>query len=225
VGPEEKARVAAYAGAMKRSLEERYLTVISPFREEDLRELEEPAPGTPGVGLDAHPVPPDSGAIERIARFEFDRWLPGYILEKSDKLTMAHGLELRAPLLDHELVETAFRIPTGWKIRGGVPKYILRKAVARHLPRIELAPGKHPYYTPIDRWLPKLRPLYESHLLGPEFRRRGYSTDYVKRLLDRHRSSPLIASRQLWCLLLVEMWHRTFIDPERIGTGGPRAGV
>ncbi|MEM3086822.1 MAG: asparagine synthase (glutamine-hydrolyzing) [Halobacteria archaeon] len=216
VGPEEKARVVAYAGSMRRPLEERYLTVISPFRESDLRELRGPGPG--GVGFGDPTAPPGSGAVERIARYEFDKWLPGYILEKSDKLTMAHGLELRAPLLDHHLVETAFRIPTHRKSRGRVPKYILRKAVARHLPRVELAPGKHPYYTPIDRWFPRLRPLYEEHLLSPEFRRRGYSTDYVKRLLDRHRSSPLIASRQLWCLLLVEMWHRAFIDPERVGT-------
>ncbi len=211
VGPEEKARVAAYAGAMKRPLEERYLTVISPFRSDELRELRGGRDGSP-VGLGE----PQAGAVESVARFEFDKWLPGYILEKSDKLTMAHGLELRAPLLDHRLAETAFRIPTGLKIRGGVPKYILRRAVERYLPRIGLAPGKHPYYTPIDRWFPDLKGLYEEHLLGPEFRRRGFSADYVRGLLERHKSSPLIASRQLWCLLVVEMWHRRFIDPEEV---------
>ncbi len=214
VGPEEKARVAAYAGAMKRPLEERYLTVISPFRDRDLVQLR--GSGGAPVGLESGSAPPQAGAMERVARFEFDRWLPGYILEKSDKLTMAHGLELRAPLLDHHLVETAFRIPAGLKIRSGVPKYILRRAVERYLPHIDLAPGKHPYYTPIDRWFPDLRGLYEKYLLGPEFRRRGFSTDYVRGLLDRHRSSPLIASRQLWCLLVVEMWHRLFIDPEKV---------
>lgn len=213
VGPEEKARVAAYAGSMGRPLEERYLTIISPFRGEDLRELR--GGGDPvSVGLDGHPAPDGAASMERVARFEFARWLPGYILEKSDKMTMAHGLELRAPLLDHPLVETAFRIPAEWKVRNGVPKYILRKAVARYLPGIELGRGKHPYYTPIDRWFPRLKGLYEEYLLGREFRSRGFRADYVKRLLERHRSSPLIASRQLWCLLMVEMWFRTFIDPE-----------
>lgn len=214
VGPEEKARVAAYAGAMKGPLEERYLTVISPFSDAELQESGGSTGGS--VGLATHPGPAGPGAVERIARFEFDRWLPGYILEKSDKLTMAHGLELRAPLLDHHLVETAFRIPMGWKIRGGVPKYILRKAVDRYLPSIQLAPGKHPYYTPIDRWFSALKGLYEEYLLGPDFRRRGFSADYVRGLLDRHRSSPLIASRQLWSLLVLEMWHRRFIDPEEV---------
>jgi asparagine synthase (glutamine-hydrolysing) len=139
-------------------------------------------------------------------------WLPDALLLKSDRMTMAHALELRVPFLDHELVEFCARLPVDLKIRHGVNKYLL-KIVAKHLlpPQI-LHRSKQGFPIPIKSWFRgELREFVRDKLLAPNgpclsfFPRRE-----VVRVLDAH--SYRDCSDQLYALLAFDEWHRHFIQ-------------
>jgi asparagine synthase (glutamine-hydrolysing) len=127
---------------------------------------------------------------------------------------MAHSLEVRSPLLDHVLMETAARLPLGANLRRGQSKLVLREAVRDWLPASILERPKMGFRVPVDEWLRgELRELPNDVLLDPRSTSRGlFRTAEVERLIADHRDRRADNGLRLWALVQLELWFRTYVD-------------
>ena len=141
-------------------------------------------------------------------------YLPDDLLVKVDIASMAHALEARSPFLDHEFMEFAATIPFPLKIQGRVKKYILKRALTGILPDEILHRPKMGFGVPIDHWLRhELKDMAFDTLLSSRAISRGYfRVGTVRRLLDEHLRKRTSWHYLLWTLLMLELWHRTYID-------------
>ncbi len=141
-------------------------------------------------------------------------YLPDDLLVKVDIASMAHALEARSPFLDHEFMEFAATIPFDLKVRGRTKKYILKRALAGLLPPQILHRPKMGFGVPIDHWLRhELRDMAYDTLLSRQAVGRGYfHPDVVRRMLDEHALGKAAWHYLLWTLLMLELWHRIYID-------------
>jgi asparagine synthase (glutamine-hydrolysing) len=162
----------------------------------------------------------EAGSLDPLdARLEVDvrTYLPDALLVKVDIASMAHGLESRSPLLDHRLMEFAARLPVSFKRRGSTSKYILKKAVRDLVPKAIVERPKKGFSVPLEHWFRhELRELAYDVLLDARARARGYFRPAaVRRLLDEHVAAVRRWDEQLWNLLMLELWHRMFVDRRR----------
>jgi asparagine synthase (glutamine-hydrolysing) len=129
-------------------------------------------------------------------------------------MTMAHGLELRSPFLDHRLVEFMAMIPSQWKIRDHELKYILRQAAKRYLPPAIANRPKQGFMFPVAYWFrDRLYPLLKSLLPnGRLVQERLLRPQTVLRLLEEHRSNRIDHHVRLWMLLNLEIWYQMYVD-------------
>ncbi|MEW6715475.1 MAG: asparagine synthase-related protein, partial [Nitrospirota bacterium] len=141
-------------------------------------------------------------------------YLPDDLLVKVDVATMANSLEARSPFLDHEFMEFAARIPSELKLRRGNTKYILKEALKEVLPDEILYRQKMGFGVPIDHWFRnELKEMAYDVLLGKGGTERGYfNKAFIKRMLDEHVSGRWNWQYHIWNLLMLELWHREFID-------------
>lgn len=140
------------------------------------------------------------------------------ILMKVDKMSMAHGLEVRAPLLDHKLIEYCVGVPAAYKNDGTNTKRILKDLVGGILPKQLVARRKQGFSTPLAQWLQKdLLPLVEHYLLAQGPRSGLFDPRMVKQLwmsFKAQQQYPRIyvnSSRLIWALLSFEIWHSLYI--------------
>jgi asparagine synthase (glutamine-hydrolysing) len=151
---------------------------------------------------------------------DLHHYLPLDILTKVDRMTMAHSLEARPPLLDHKLVEFAATIPPHLRLRGDTTKYLFKQAMRGLLPDHIIDRPKHGFAVPLARWFRgELSEFARDTLLSQTCRERGvFDVRHVERLLDlneRGRDLDL----QLWTILSFEMWCRRFMDVDRTPEG------
>jgi asparagine synthase (glutamine-hydrolysing) len=141
-------------------------------------------------------------------------WLPDDLLIKADKMTMASSVELRVPFLDHRVVELGGRIPPRLRIKGWETKHILKKAMEPYLPHEILHRGKMGFPTPLAHMFQGAMRDYVGGVLDSERTLdRGYfRPDVVRRLVAEHAAGRQDHHRVLWQLLVLEEWHRKFID-------------
>jgi asparagine synthase (glutamine-hydrolysing) len=130
------------------------------------------------------------------------------ILVKLDRMTMAHSLEGREPLLDSELAEFIARVPGEYKLRGVRGKYLFRKVLERKLPPSILRRGKQGFSIPLGNWLRgPLKSAAEDHLLSaPADFQAMFNREYVEKLLQSHQSKQADLSRQIWNLMAIASW-------------------
>jgi asparagine synthase (glutamine-hydrolysing) len=132
-------------------------------------------------------------------------------LFKVDKMSMAHGLEVRVPLLDHEFVEACATIPGDRKLRGFTTKAVLRTAMRGRLPERILGRGKQGYSFPIKNWLRReLRDFMIDTLDASALVQDLFHVRYVHQLIDEHERFAANHSHVLWALLNLAVWHRLF---------------
>jgi asparagine synthase (glutamine-hydrolysing) len=145
--------------------------------------------------------------------------LPNFVTRLLDSLSMAHGLEVRVPFLDHELVELCARIPPGQKLRGLREKYVLRRALERDLPPEILWRKKRGLAAPFSQWMREL-PEFAADLLSPEqLRTRGYfEPQVVATLVEKHRCQSANHAKSLLGVLAVQLWDDLFM---RAPSGAP----
>jgi asparagine synthase (glutamine-hydrolysing) len=134
--------------------------------------------------------------------------LPDHYLVKVDRVSMACGLEVRPPLLDHELLELAARIPATWKVRQGKTKWLLRQVARLHLPEPLLDRPKQGFEIPVDAWLRgPLRPMFEDAVLQPGSRVSGLvDQGLADQLYREHSAGTGRNGRILWSLLVLARW-------------------
>jgi asparagine synthase (glutamine-hydrolysing) len=130
------------------------------------------------------------------------------ILVKVDRASMACSLEVRAPFLDHELVEFVMGLPSEWKLKGFTSKYILKKALANWLPGEVIKRPKKGFGVPIAKWVKgPLKQLFEDLLSYDRIKQEGFlNPSYVTTLLQDHLINKKDNRKQLWTLLVWELW-------------------
>jgi asparagine synthase (glutamine-hydrolysing) len=155
-----------------------------------------------------------AGTVDQFMRADISVYLPDCLLVKVDIASMAHGLEARSPLLDHEVMEFAASLPIELKLRDGEKKYLFKKALAPLLPPEILTRRKMGFGVPIEHWFRgALRDLTRDVLLGAAATSRGYfRRDVVERWIDEHERGTRSWHDHLWTLLMLELWHQRFID-------------
>ena len=127
---------------------------------------------------------------------------------------MAASLEVRAPLLDHELIEFVTAMPASLKLKGLETKYIFKKAMEGIIPDEILHREKQGFGVPIAEWInEKLKDRIHSDLRDPKSIQRGYfDPGYIRMILDEHSRGRRDHSHSVWTLWMLELWHRRFID-------------
>ncbi len=152
--------------------------------------------------------------LSRMSALDVQSWLPDDLLVKADKMTMACSLELRVPFLDHRLVELGAAIPPHLKIRGWTTKYVLKRAMEPYLPKEILYRPKMGFPTPLAHMFQgPLRDSVAATLTGDRCLERGYfRPEVVRRLVAEHGAGRADHHRVLFQLLVLEEWHRAFVD-------------
>jgi asparagine synthase (glutamine-hydrolysing) len=156
---------------------------------------------------------------DRFVFIDLRRYLPDDVLFKVDRMSMAHSLEVRVPLLDHLLLEWVLSLPFDMRFRHGRGKYLLRKLAARYLPAEVLIPRKQGFTIPIGRWLRgELHDRVDALFHSPSFERRGIIHPQAARdLLAMHGSRRYELGHRIWQIVLLEMWARIWLDQRGLG--------
>ncbi len=155
----------------------------------------------------------DGSWLSAIQDFDLNCYLPLDILTKVDRMSMAHSIETRAPLLDHKLVEFAATIPPDLKVRGGSTKILLKRAMKGLLPDEIIDRPKRGFAIPLGHWFRAgLGNFVRDLLLSNKSRSRGiFNPEYIEDLLEFHdRGKDL--DLHIWTLISFELWCRAFLD-------------
>jgi asparagine synthase (glutamine-hydrolysing) len=201
---------------------ERHLRVMTIAEESAYRPLLSPELRSrlnghdPLAALRAHGAGFDSSDLRSLLHLDLTTYMTDDVLAKVDRMSMAHALEVRVPLLDHRLVEFAAGLPFDYKLRRGVSKAILKHAVRDLLPASILARGKQGFAVPLKHWFGGQFDQLIGEVLSPDsIRKRGmFDPEAVARLVARATAQvpDVRAGRLMWALLVFEFWARTFLD-------------
>jgi asparagine synthase (glutamine-hydrolysing) len=152
--------------------------------------------------------------LDQLLYIDSKTYLPGDILTKVDRMSMATSLEVRVPLLDHKLIEFVTKVPASLKLAGSETKQLLKRVAKDLIPAEILHRSKQGFGVPLEEWINRqLRDRIRETLREPLTRQRGYvKSDYVDLILDEHHKGRRDHSQPLWSLLILELWHRRYID-------------
>jgi asparagine synthase (glutamine-hydrolysing) len=210
-------RLSRIAERLSQSFPDDYLSGVGLARRQELVRILD----LPGVDLDpyAHVRAPYLDArggdeLDALLWGDINTYLLEDVLVKVDRMTMANSLEARSPLLDHQLLEFAARLPADLKLRGGQGKWLL-KAVARQLlPPEFINKPKQGFAIPLSQWMRgPLLPMLRDVLHARAFRERGvFHVAAVRQCLDEHVSGARDHGELLWMVLNHELWSRRFVD-------------
>ena len=153
--------------------------------------------------------------LQKIPYMELKLRLPEHLLMRVDKLTMAHAIEARVPFLDHDVVTFASRLPSRYKLKDGVGKYVLKRAAEPYLPREIVYRSKRGFGAPMEEWFregdfgPRCLAAFERSAI----RKEGFfDNDYFRGLLRRQMENGGGYSFHLWTVLNAVLWHESWIE-------------
>ncbi|MPZ17078.1 MAG: asparagine synthase (glutamine-hydrolyzing) [Luteitalea sp.] len=166
----------------------------------------------------------DLDPVDAAMAVDVAAYLPFDLLVKVDITSMANSLEARSPLLDHEVMELAARLPVAFKLRGRVSKYLLRRAFADVLPPENMARGKMGFGVPVGQWLrgPLQGLLADTLIAEPTLLRDCFNTAAVQQLVTAHLEGRADHGFRLWNLLMLELWHREMVSRTTLPTDNVR---
>ncbi len=153
---------------------------------------------------------PKADSLSRIQYVDLKTYLPGDILTKVDRASMAHSLEVRVPILDHKFVEWISGVKPEFKVKGNEGKYVFKKALEPMVPESILYRPKMGFSVPLAEWFRgPLKQRLRDALLGPVLADTGmFDMEYIKWLVDQHQSGMRDFSTLLWSLLMFEAFCR-----------------
>ena len=155
----------------------------------------------------------DYDMLNKLLLLDVHTILPDSYLVKVDRMTMAHGIEARVPLIDYKLVEFAFTVPPELKLHGKNEKYLFKKAMKDVLPERTVARKKQGFGVPTDQWAEELKDVFEPLLLSKSLENRGYfNKEFIQRTTGYLHDIDPYQTRVAWNLATLEIWHRIFID-------------
>ncbi len=216
------AAIRTHARRVQMDPGERYVAQFGYFTRAQLAELCTPALQAAGANraeevfaaIDAASSAPAGDWLDRLLEIDTHTYLVDDIFTKVDIASMQSSLEVRCPLIDHELIELAATMPPEAKLHGVRGKHVLRLALTGLLPHKTLYRTKRGFGIPQARWLrQELRPMLRDLLTSSRVYERGHlQRPYVERLLDEHDAGTVNHGRRLWNLLCLELWHRTYLE-------------
>lgn len=204
------------------SKNELYLTFVAAFTEKEKKEicsggLKKQFNKIESISNKTYPFFNDRyDFLSQMQYFDVKTLLPDDYLMKVDKMTMAHGLEARVPMLDVDLVEFMFTLKPELKIKGMNTRYIYRKVISDLLPQEIIRRKKHGFNIPTNKWLDgelkeiALQVLNEKNLAKSNY----FNVSYVAKILRNYRKSERYYSRQFWSLFTFDVWHKIYIENE-----------
>lgn len=153
----------------------------------------------------------DLPELEKKQYLDFHLWLPGDILLKADKMSMASSIELRVPYLDRYVVEEAAQIPVEYKINDIDTKYVFRKAASTKIPDEWAFRTKKGFPTPIREWI-KMDKYYKQirEAFSSDVAEEYFDTEKLRRLLDDHVAGKAMNQRKVWTAYTFLTWHKVF---------------
>src|SRR5258705_173995 len=156
----------------------------------------------------------DLDPLSRLLYVDLKTWLANDMLVKVDRMSMANGLEIRSPLLDQRVIEFAATVPSGLKYRGRTSKYLLKRYLETRVPRSVIYRPKQGFEIPLAGWLRgELRGMADDLLFSPRSLARGYvQADHLRQLWERHQRGIRNHAPEIWSLIMLELWSRTFMD-------------
>jgi asparagine synthase (glutamine-hydrolysing) len=171
--------------------------------------------------------------LSQIQYLDTKTYLPGDVLTKVDRMSMAHSLEAREPLLDHVLVEYVAKLPPEMKFRNGVSKYLLKQLAAKLLPHDIIHRKKQGFGVPLEYWFKGgLRTYVHDVLFDSRTRGRGiFQPTAVRNLVRRYEQGEGELASVIWMLVVLETWFRLYLDgvggvsPEACSAFGRMAGM
>jgi asparagine synthase (glutamine-hydrolysing) len=154
--------------------------------------------------------------VDRMLYTDLMTRMPDHLLSLVDRMSMAHSLENRSPLVDHKVVEFAARIPGAMKLKGRNLKYILKKVAARYLPRDVITRPKQGFSFPVGTWMRgQLKPLMDNLFRQSRFvEQKIFDGGEIQRMWNAHVSGKADHNYRLWILLNLELWHRMYFEGE-----------
>lgn len=194
---------------------QRYIHSISMFPGQALEAILDDGEAASRVDI-ATQADSELDVLSRLQDLDLKTYLPGDILTKVDRMSMANSLEARVPLLDHPLVEFACSLPPDLRIRGGTTKYLLKQALEGHVPAEVLTRAKQGFAVPLESWFSGSIPGFfrdeladTSHLAGV-----GISRPEIGRLLDRFEATRRRDyCERLWALVVLNRAVRRLLGP------------
>ena len=146
--------------------------------------------------------------LDRTLYVDQTEYLPGDLLVKADRATMAHSLEGRSPFLDHRLIEWASRLPERYKLRGGTHKYLLKRAFREHLPDSIVNRGKQGFGIPLGAWFRgPLADWSRTVLLDTGAQcHQWFQPAELHRIVTEHAAGTTDHGKRLWTLMMLELW-------------------
>ena len=204
-----------------KSVEERFIGNAHIFTNEERRALLKKPTGALSTEELLGPAYAKAAGLkdaEKMQYIDLLYWLQGDILQKADKMSMAHSLELRVPFLDREVFRAVKHLPEKEKIRCGQTKYLFRKTAEKYLPRSNTKKKKLGFPVPIrlwlreEEWYNEVKTKFLSETAGRYFHR-----EKLLKLLDAHKNMAEDNSRKIWTVYAFLVWHQIFIENRKEG--------
>ena len=150
----------------------------------------------------------------QMMRFDSETYLPEDVLTKVDRMSMAHSIESRVPLLDNDVIAFAAALPAALKIKNGRRKHVLKEVAAALVPRAILDRRKQGFGVPLGTWFRgNLRELFADTLLSPSSLQRGYfQPAFIRRIVGEHLAGTRDHTLQLWQLVVFEKWQQQYVN-------------
>jgi asparagine synthase (glutamine-hydrolysing) len=160
--------------------------------------------------------------VDRMLYTDLMTRMPDHLLVTVDRMSMAHSLETRSPLIDHKVVEYAASIPGDLKLKGNQLKYLLRKVAARYLPSELITRKKQGFGFPLGIWMrTELRQFMQDLFAESRMIELGiFDAGYVRRLIDEHLSGRRDHNYRLWLLISIEVWYRMSFEGRSVAAMG-----
>jgi asparagine synthase (glutamine-hydrolysing) len=159
-----------------------------------------------------------SSVVDKMIYTDLMTRMPDHLLTIGDRMTMAHSLESRAPLIDYKVVEFAASIPANLKLKGNRIKYMLRKVASRYLPEQVVKLEKQGFRFPLGIWFrTDLKDFLRSLFGQSRFVALGiFEQSYINNLLDEHIAGKVDHNYRIWILLNLEIWYRLYFEGETV---------
>jgi len=149
-----------------------------------------------------------SDHLSKILYTDLKSFLPGDILVKVDRMSMANSLEVRSPLLDHKVIEFAARIPSTLKVKGSAKKIVLKKAFEKILPAELMKRKKHGFDVPLNIWFRHdLKDMAFDYLFNKEYMNEYFNLTAVEVMWNKHQENRINCGINLWSLFMFSLWY------------------